>query len=160
MIDRKEMAATTKKLRAKLGTDDDETGFFIELPFDVRKVFGRARPPVRVTVAGYSYRTTVFVYGGRSYVPVRRSHRQAAGVRAGDVVPASIALDTAPRVVRTPPDLAAAMRKNPRVAAAWRSLSYSHKKEHADAIREAKRPETRARRVRGAIAMLAARAPR
>ncbi len=137
---------------AKLGSE--RNAILIVVPVDVRAIFGRARPPVRVTVNGYTFRSTLAVYGGVTYVGMRRSHREAARVNVGDDVRVSLELDTAPRVVKTPPALAAALKKNTKAAAAWRTLSFTHKKEHAQAIADAKKPATRERRVRAAIQML------
>lgn len=124
---------------------------FVRVPVDVRAVFGRARAPVRVTVGDYTYRSTVSIYDGEAFLPVRRSHREAAGLRAGDAVDVVVALDTAPRGVRAPAALAAALKKHAKARAAWQKLSVSHKREHADAVAGAKKPETRARRVAAAI---------
>lgn len=145
-------ASTRESFQVVLGTERGD--LFFEVPFDVRKVFGRARAPVKVTIKGYSYRSTVFVYGGRYYVPVRREHREAAGVNVGETLRVTLEVDTDPRVVETPPELLAALVKEPIANAAWDRLSYSHKKEHVDAIVEAKKPETRQRRVQKAIEML------
>jgi hypothetical protein len=149
-------AGVTRTFRAPLATEDD--GFFIEVPFDVKQAFGKARPPISLTVAGYTFSTTVSVYGGRYYLPVRRDRREAAGVRAGDVVDVRMELDTSKRTVKTPRDLAAALAKNAIAKAAWDGLAYTHKLEHALAIEDAKKPETRARRVEKAIEMLVAKA--
>jgi hypothetical protein len=149
---RDQKGAPRRKFQAKLGTELHD--LFFEVPFDVKKEFGRARPPVSVTINGYRYRSTVSVYGGRYYVPVRREHREAAGLRTGDVLDIVLELDAEPRVVEAPAELAAALAKNATARKAWEKLSYSHRKEHADAILEAKKPETRERRVRKAIEML------
>ena len=85
---------------------------------------------------------------------MRRGHREAANVKLGDPLRVTLELDTAPRTVKVPPALAAALKKNKKAAAAWAKLSYTHKKEHADAIADAKKPETRERRVAAAMAML------
>ncbi len=85
---------------------------FIALPFDVREEFGRARPPVTVSINGYSYRSTVCVYGGKYFIPVRKSNQEAAGVKPGDAVRAKIALDEEPRIVEPTPDLQAALKKS------------------------------------------------
>jgi hypothetical protein len=147
------MPKLVKRFEAKLGTEDPGSLFF-EIPFDVKAAFGSARPKLVVTVNRHTYRSTVAIYGGRSFVPVRKSNRDAAGVAVGDVVQVALALDTEPRVVDPPPALAKALRTNARARAAWETLSYSHKKEHADAIAGAKKPETAAARVKKAIAML------
>ena len=126
----------------------------IEVPGDVRAVFGKARPPVVAHLGKYAFRTTVMVYGGKSYVGVRRSHRQAAKLAPGQRLRVVIELDDAPRTVTPPKELAAAMTQDAKARAAWEALSFTHKKEHAEAIEDAKKPETRARRVEKAIAML------
>lgn len=80
--------------------------------------------------------------------------RAATGKEAGDLIAFEIAVDTKPRTVAAPKDLAAALRKNPPAKARWDKLSYSHRKEYVGAITEAKRPETRAKRIACCIAML------
>ena len=122
----------------------------------MKNVFGKARPPVQVTIGRYRYASTISVYGGKSYIPVRRSHREAAGVAVGDLVDVTIELDTAPRTVEPPPELAAALVKSPRARARWDELSFTHQREHADAVIAAKRPATRVRRVEKTIEMLLA----
>jgi Bacteriocin-protection, YdeI or OmpD-Associated/Domain of unknown function (DUF1905) len=131
---------------------------FFEVPFDVKQEFGKARPPVKVSVNGHTYRSTVSVYGGKYYLPVRQERREAAGVKAGAIVKVTVALDTEVRTVKPPPELSAAFKKNSAAKERWETLSYTHKKEHANAILEAKKPETRARRVEKTLAMLAAKA--
>ncbi len=143
---------STKRFKAKLGSDAGN--LFFEIPFDVKAVFGKARAPVKVSIKGYEYRWTVAVYSGRYYVGIRQSHREAAGVEVGDTVNVTLELDTAPRTVEAPPDLAVVLAKRSKARAAWEKLSYTLKKEHAEAILQAKRPETRARRVAKAIELL------
>ena len=144
--------ARAKAFTVTLGSDAGN--LFFEVPFDVRAFFGKARPPVQVTVDRHHYRSTISVYGGRSYVPVRRDHREAAGVKVGDTVRVVLALDTEPRTVAPPPELAAALAKDRRAKAAWTKLSYSHQREHAQALAAAKKPETRARRLAKILATL------
>lgn len=143
---------SAKSFKAKLGRG------FVELPFDVKKEFGKARPPVRISINGHSYRSTIAVYGGRYYVPVRRERREATGVEAGDIVEVRIVLDTEVRRVEPPPELSAALAKNGPARAQWKRLSYTHKKEHAEAILQAKKSETRARRVQKILEELTAKA--
>lgn len=128
----------------------------IPVPFDQRAVFGRARPPVVVAVDGHVYRSTVAIMGGETFVPLRRSHREAAGVTPGRTVEVTLTLDTAPRDVTLPVDLAAAIDAAG-LGAAWDKLGYSHRREHVDAIDAAKKPDTRTRRIAAALALLAAR---
>ena len=127
---------------------------FIEIPFDVRKEFGRARPPVKVTINGHTYRSTVSVYGGKYLIPVRKSNQEAASAEPGDICKVTIASDTEVRDVTPPPDLKAALAKNPPAKARWDKLSFTHKKEHAHALLDAKKPETRARRLHKTLEML------
>jgi hypothetical protein len=129
-----------KEFRSKL--EDN----FIALPFDVRKLFGRARPPVKVSINGFSYRSTVSVYDGKYFIPVRKSNQEAARIKPGDTVRAIIELDEELRTVDPPLDLMTALKQS-HLEADWDKLSYSTKKEFADVLQAAKRPETRARRV-------------
>jgi len=136
-----------------LGT---ETGkeLFIELPTDPTAELGKKRAPVRVTLNGHSYRSTVSVYGGRYYLPVRREIRDAAGVAAGQSVKVVVELDTDERTVTPPTEIAAVLRKSKAARTRWEAMSYTARKELAEGIEAAKRPETRARRVAAATAQL------
>ena len=142
---------SAKSFKTKLGSG------FVELPFDARKEFGKARTPVRVSINGYSFRSTIAVYGGKYYVPVRMDRRDAAGVEAGDFEWVTIAPDTEARTVEPPAELAAALAKNGLARAQWERLSYTHKKEYAEAVLQAKKPETRARRVQNTLKELSAK---
>jgi hypothetical protein len=137
------MAAKT--FRGKLG--GEAGGLFVDVPFDVKKEFGKARAPVKVSINGYAYRSTISVYGGKYYLPLRRERREAAGVKVGDIVEVRIEPDTEIRRVDPPTALMAALSRNGAAKARWDKLSYSHKKEHVDSILQAKKPETRARRI-------------
>jgi hypothetical protein len=145
----------TKRFKATLGSN--EGNLFFEVPFDVKEVFGKARAPVKVSINGYQYRWTIAVYGGKYFVGIRRSHREAAGVELGQTVSVILELDEAPRIVEVPPELEAIFAKKAKLRAAWGKLSYTHQKEHAQAIREAKKPETRERRLEKLIAALTLR---
>lgn len=134
-------------------------GTIVEIPFDVRAAFGRARPPVRATVNGYTWRTTIAVYGGISLIVLRREVREAACVVAGEQIAVELELDSEPRVVEPPDDLRAALDAAPEARAAFDSLSYTHRKEYVRWIEEAKRAETRRRRVEKAVSMLEDRVP-
>ena len=121
------------------------------VPFDLEHAFGRKRPPVKVTIRGHTWRTTPGVYGGVGHVVVNRSVKAATGVDAGDRVRVRMELDTEPRRVSVPPDLRAALNADPDAKAAFDKLSFTHQREYVEWIEEAKRPETRARRVAGAV---------
>ena len=142
------------QFRATLETNG-RTATGIEVPSSVVEALGAGkRPPVRVTLREHTYRTTMARMGGRFLVPVSAEVRTAAGVAAGDELDVGIELDDAPRTVEVPPDLAAALAASPRAARAWEALAYSHRKEWVRSVEEAKKPETRERRVRTAIAAL------
>jgi hypothetical protein len=130
------------------------SGVFIELPLDVPAVFGRARAPVRGTINGHPFRSTVAVYGGRYYLPVNRGLREAAGVAAGDAVVIELEPDDQPRTVDPPADLADALAADPEARAAFAGLAFTHQREYAEWVAQAKRAETRRRRVEQAVAML------
>ena len=129
-------------------------GVFIEVPLDVPAVLGKARAPVRGTINGHPFRSTVAVYGGRYYLPVNRTLREAAGVAAGDVVVVELEPDDQPRTVDPPADLADAMAADPEAGSAFAGLSFTHQREYAEWVAQAKRAETRRRRVEQAVAML------
>jgi Bacteriocin-protection, YdeI or OmpD-Associated/Domain of unknown function (DUF1905) len=132
----------------------EDSGVFFEVPLDVPTVFGKARAPVRGTINGHPFRSTVAVYGGRSYLPVRKALREAAGVAAGDAVVIELEADEQPRTVDPPPDLAAALAADPEARAAFEGLSFTHQREYAEWVAEAKREATRRRRVDQAVEML------
>ena len=132
-----------------------KTATGIEVPEDVVSALGAGlRPPVRVTINGHTYRSTVARMGGRFLLPVSAENRTAAGAASGDRLSVEVELDDAPRTVEPPADLAAALDADPVAAAAWEKLAYSHRKEHVRALEEAKKPETRQRRLDKALAML------
>jgi hypothetical protein len=145
---------STKSFKTTLGNG------FVELPFDVSIEFGKARPPVKISINGFSYRSTVCVYGSKYFVPVRKDRQQAAGVKPGDTVKITVALDAEERTVEPPPDLKVALSKNATAKARWEKLSFTHKREYAEAILGARKPETRARRLQKALEMLAWRQTR
>ena len=120
----------------------------LEVPAEVVDALGAGKkPPVVVTVGGHSYRSTVAVMGGRYLLPLSAENRAAAGVAAGDDVEVDVELDTAPREVVVPADLAAALDGDATARAAFDALSDSNRRRHVMAIEDAKTPETRQRRV-------------
>jgi hypothetical protein len=126
---------------------------FIPLNFDPKAVFGKVRAPVKVTLNGYTYRSTIAAMGGPPCIPLRKSNREAAGLDGTETLEVRLDLDTDPRVVKPPADLVKALK----AASAWdrwQDLSFSHQREHVEAIDEAKRPETRARRIERAVQMI------
>jgi hypothetical protein len=115
---------------------------------------GAKRFPVVATVNGYTWRTTVTRMGGEFLLGLKRAVREEAGVEAGDTVEVRLELDTAPREVEVPEALSSALAEDPEARAAFDRLAYTHRKEYARWIEEAKRDETRRRRVPKALEML------
>jgi hypothetical protein len=133
---------------------------FIPVPFDPKPVFGKVRAPVTVTLNGYTYRSTIAAMGGPPCIPLRRSNREAAGLEGDETIAVRLDLDTAAREITPPADLVRALKAEPPAWDRWRELSYSHQREHAEAITQAKKPETRARRIAAAVRALRLRAAR
>jgi hypothetical protein len=121
-------------------------GHCVVVPFDVRAEFGEARPPVLGTVNGVPLRTRLMVYGGVTYLGLRNDFLAQAGLDLGDPVEVELERDDAPREVDLPPELEAGLA-DPEVRTAFDKLSFTHRREYAQWVAEAKRPETRERRV-------------
>lgn len=124
---------------------------FIPLTFDPRIVFGKVRAPVKVTLNGYTCRSTIFTMGGPPCVPLRRSHREAAHLEGDESIEVRLTLDTEKREVKPPADFVRALKASPPGWERWRELSYTHQREYVEAIHDAKKPETRLRRIEGAV---------
>ena len=115
---------------------------------------GTKRFPVRATVNGYSWRTAVPPIASETLLGLNRAVRESAGVQAGDTVEVAIELDTAPREVDVPEALASALAGDPAAKVTFEALALTHRKEYARWVADAKRPETRERRVTQALEML------
>ncbi len=132
-----------------------KTATGIEIPANiVEQLAAGKKPPVLVTINGYTYRNTIAVMGGAYMVGVSAEHRKGAGVEGGDVIEVTLALDTAPRVAEVPESLLSALIANPQAKAAFEALSYSKKQGITLPIKDAKTEETRERRIEKAIAQL------
>lgn len=132
-----------------------KTAMGFEVPPSAVDALGAGkRPPVTVTINGYTYRNTIAVMGGAFMIGVSSEHRGPAGVSAGDEVEVELDLDTAPREVSVPPELAAALDADPAAKATFDALSYSNKSWHALQVTGTNNPETRARRIEKSIAAL------
>ena len=117
-------------------------------PFDVQKVFGtKARVPVRGTINGVEYRSSLMPMGGCHRMVVNRELRQAAKVKAGDTVKVVMERDGAERIVTSPALLKVELKKNKTATANWEKYSYTHRKEMARSITKVKQEETRVRRL-------------
>ena len=135
--------------------DEGSNATGLRVPAEAVAALGKQkRPPVKVTIAGYTYRTTVAVMDGKFMVGLSAEHREASGVKAGDQVKVTLELDTEPRTVTVPDDLAAALAEQPGAAAAFDALAYSIRKEYVRQVESAKAQETRDRRIAGIVAKL------
>jgi Bacteriocin-protection, YdeI or OmpD-Associated/Domain of unknown function (DUF1905) len=138
-----------------------KTATGIRVPDQVVEALGSGkRPAVKVTINGYTYRSTVAVFGGEYWVGVSAEHRAGAGVAAGDEVDVDVELDTSPREVAVPADFSAALDAEPEARRTFDRLSYSDKSWHVLQIEGAKAEETRRRRIARSIASLREGHPR
>jgi hypothetical protein len=127
----------------------------IQVPVEIVEGLGSSkRPPVRVTINGHTYRTSVASMGGKFMLPVSADQRKNTGVAAGDEVDVDIELDTEPREVAVPSDFADALDRDADAKRVFDGLSYSHKLRHVLSIEGAKTTETRQRRIDKAVEML------
>ena len=132
-----------------------KTATGVKVPADLVEALGSGkRPAVTVTIGSHTWRTTVAPYAGQYYVGVSRENREGAGVAAGEEVEIEIDLDTEPRVIDAPDDLAQALSLDDAAEEFFDSLSYSHRRAYVDWITSAKKPETRERRIGQAVEML------
>jgi hypothetical protein len=139
-----------KKLEFKVKLDGLEGSSVAALsaPFSVEKVFGtKARVPVRGTINGFPFRSSLMPMGGCHRMVVNKTIRDGAGVKAGDTVKVVMERDDATRVVEVPPALKKAIAGNRVAQEKWKKLSHTHQKEMAISIRDAKQEETRQRRL-------------
>jgi hypothetical protein len=142
----------SKTFRAKIVREGSMC--FIPLTFDPRDLFGKVRAPVKVTLNGYSYSSTIAAMGGPPCIPLRKSNREAAGLEGGETIDVRLDLDTEEREVIPPADFRRMLKTTPGALEHWNGLSYTHQREHVEAIEGAKKPETRARRIEAAIRMI------
>ena len=133
-------------------------GTLVPIPRQVAANLGlKGMPKVQAMIAGQPYRGSLMPMGDGTYcLGVLKSIQEAAGVKQGDTVTVELELDTAPRLVELPADLAKAIARDKKASAAWEKLSFTNKKEMARGLEEAKKPETRERRLAAAIAQLRA----
>jgi hypothetical protein len=124
-------------------------GCLVPVPKDVATKLGlKGFPKISAVIAGTPYRGSLMPMGDGTYcLGVLKSIQEAAGVGFGDTIAIELELDTAPRTVDVPADLAKALAGDKKAAAVWAALSYTNKKEHARGLEEARQPETRARRL-------------
>lgn len=154
----------SQTFRTTLFQDGNNTG--IEVPADILESLGAGkRPAVLVAVEGtpdtdgapvrrYEYRSTIASMGGRSLISFSKDRRETSGIHGGDPIEVTLTLDTAPRTVEVPADLAAALDAA-EARAAFDALAFTHRKEHVRAVEDAKTDATRQRRIAAAVAKVA-----
>jgi Bacteriocin-protection, YdeI or OmpD-Associated/Domain of unknown function (DUF1905) len=129
-------------------------GHAVVVPKEVAAMFGSKRPAVLAHVNGLEYRSRLAVYGGQSYLGLRKDLLRELEVGVGDMVQIELIEDLQERVVVEPPELTAALAENPAAKTAYEELPYSHRIEYARWIDEGKKPETRADRIAKTIKRL------
>jgi hypothetical protein len=135
--------------------DDHMNATALPVPTEAVTALGKGkRHPVKVSLNGYRYRTTIAVLGGVTLLPLSAENREAAGVKAGDQVEITLELDTEPRTIVVPQDLAAALAKNEKAKTEFDTLSYSARKEFVRQVESARAQETRERRIAKIVANL------
>jgi len=136
------------KFKIKLDGMDGSEVAALSAPFDVQKTFGtKARVPVRGTINGFPFRSSLMPMGGCHRMVVNRTIRDGAGVKAGDTVAVVMERDEAKRKIDPPPQLRKELAKSKTAQANWKKQSFTNKKEMARAITEVKQEETRVRRL-------------
>ena len=134
------------KFKAKIIPSGNATA--VEVPGKVMLALGpEARPPVAITINGHTWRSRVAAMRGLKLIGISAANRAAAGVNEGDTVEVELVLDTAPREVEEPADLAAALKASKSARAAFDALPFGLRQKHVRSIEEAKSPEVRARRI-------------
>lgn len=145
-----------KEFRTKLNGDESrkDASASFTLPFETRDVWGRAKVPVKVTINGYTWRSTVGNRGGQQYIVVNAEARRNAGVKAGDLATITLEQDAERREIEVPLPLQRAL--GAKLTQKLNGLSFTHKKEFIVWYSEAKKDDTRARRVQKMKQMLSA----
>jgi bifunctional DNA-binding transcriptional regulator/antitoxin component of YhaV-PrlF toxin-antitoxin module len=128
----------------------------ITIPFDVYEVFGAKRVPVKIVINNAVNRSTVVKMNGRYCLVIPKHFRESAGIRASEKITVTLEKDDEPRIVEIPADFAAALEKN-NLTEVFRRMSFTHQKEYAVSVSDAKKPETRLRRIEKNIGMLASK---
>ena len=148
----------TASFRAPLKPSGRGGGHLVEVPASVIEALGGGgRIPVTVTFNGVPYRGSIVRMGGAAVLGVQKAIMAEAGIAAGDTLRIEVGNDDAPREVELPDELAEALRRDRAARTTFEGLSYSHRREYAQHVAEAKRPETRAKRVEQTIAALVER---
>jgi len=146
-----------KKLRFQAKIQGREAGVVAAIapPVDVIEYFGtRARVPIRGTINGFPFRSSLMPCSNARMMPVNKTLCQGAGVQPGDLVDVVMEKDEAERTVKAPPELERELAKSKKARERWDGLAFTHKKEMANSISGAKQEETRTRRLAKVISVL------
>src|SRR5687768_8953815 len=126
----------------------------ITIPFDVEEMWGSKRVPVKAVVNGAIYRGTIVRMAGKYMLGIPKAFREVAGIKAGENIVVTLEHDVEERSVDLPPDLVRELEKDEKLQIAWDKLSFTIRKENARQLEDAKKPETRARRLERTLEML------
>ncbi len=149
------MAENKLRFRVKLEGQEGSSVAWMNAPFDVPRTFGtKARVPVRGTINGFPFRSSLMPMGGCHGMAVNKTMRQGAKAKAGDVVEVVMERDVEARTVEAPPELKKELAKHEKAQEHWDKLAFTHKKEMANWIREAKQDETKERRLAKVVDVL------
>jgi bifunctional DNA-binding transcriptional regulator/antitoxin component of YhaV-PrlF toxin-antitoxin module len=152
------MSVAKQTIKVKLEKHERLEATGIAIPFDVEEVFGAKRVAVKATVNGAGYRGSIVRMGGKYMLGIPKAFREEAGLKAGDNIVVTLEKDEQERTVEVPADLANELKKDKSLNEAWKKLSYTIRKEQARGLEEAKKPETRTRRLEKTIQMLRGKA--
>jgi hypothetical protein len=142
------------RLRLELSGGGGNTAGFVVPDEVVEELGGGRKPKVVVTIGEHTWRSSIVNMGGQFMLGVSMANREAAGVSAGETLDVEVVLDTAPRTVEVPDDLAAELARDADAGAAWATWSFTRQNEAARLLTEAKKPETRTRRLEKVLAEL------
>jgi hypothetical protein len=144
------------RFQVALRADPSGPGTYVAVPGEVADALGlKGRPKIRAVIAGHPYRGSLMPMGDGTFVlGVLKAIQEAEGLKRGDTIAVELEIDTAPRVIEPPAELARALARDKGAKAAWEKLSYTNQRELARSLDEAKRPETRERRLAAALSKL------
>lgn len=146
--------AKTKKFKATI-QEVEMGGMFVTVPFDVEKVYGKKRVKVMATIDGEPYQGSIVRMGSPDHILIIRKYiREKLGKGPGDEVAITLQEDLAPRIVEIPSDFKKLLNKEKAVKSFFEKLSYTYQREYVNWIIDAKKPETRTRRMQKAIDMM------
>lgn len=132
------------------------SGAYFQVPFNVHEVFGtKAQVKVSGKIDGHPFRSSIMPMGGKHMMVVNKEMREAIGKKAGDKVKVVMEVDTSPRIVTVPTDFKKALGRNLKAKKFFEGSSYTNQKEYVLWIKDAKKQETRERRVEEAVKQLA-----